>query len=159
MPERDAQSPTGRLIAPEHANFILSQCADVTLILDDDLYVVKALCAFDFDSSAIKNWRKLPFAQLVANDSQPKLEYLFADNCAAPGAKGRWRHLNMKTNTKPDLPLLLKYFCFHDDGGLTQVICARDLRPLLGIQERFQREVELIDREKSELEEKLKHRQ
>ncbi len=156
MSDRNGDRDIGFFVSPEHASIVLLQCADVTISLDENLRVERFFCTFDFDASKLRQWVGKRFQQIVAKDSQSKLEHLFADNCASSVGDARWRHLNLRVDGKPRLPLLLKYFCFDDKHGVTQLICARDLRPIIGMQERFQREVDLMGQENSKLEQKLK---
>jgi len=118
--------------------------------------VERVFCSYDFNLRNVGQWTGALFRDCVARDSRSKLEYLFDENSARADVNGRWRHLNLYLDGKPKLPLLLKYFSFDDAHGVTRLLCARDLRPLLGMQKRFQREVDLLGHENSKLEQKLR---
>lgn len=156
MREYDPKTDLSLFVPPEHAQAVLMQCSDVTFLLDAVFRVERVFCAFDFDVQNVAQWTGELFSDCVAPDSQSKLEYVFWENGVLSGGEGRWRHLNLCIDGKPDLPLLLKYFSFDDEHGVTRALCARDLRPLLGMQKRFQREVDLLGHEKSALEQKLR---
>ena len=156
MSDRDVETDLSLFVPPAHAQAILVQSADVTILLDAVFRVERVFCAWDFDTPKIGQWTGEIFSDCVAPDSQSKLQFLFWENSATSASEGRWRHLNMYVDGKPDLPLLLKFFSFDDEHGVTRLLCAQDLRPLLGIQRRFQREVDLLGTEKSKLEQKLR---
>mgnify|MGYP001792640440 FL=1 len=156
MSERDVETDLSLFVPPEHAQAILAQSADVTVLLNEVFRVERVFCAWDFDTPRIGQWTGELFSDCVAPDSQTKLQYLFWKNSATSDSDARWRHQNLCVDGKPDLPLLLKYFSLEDEHGVTRLLCARDLRPLLGIQKRFQREVDFLGNEKSKLEQKLR---
>ncbi len=127
-------------LTSERAQIVLSQCADLTIAVSFDMQVTGVLGSHDVDAADFQSWVGQNIAELVAPDSREKLRLLTDDNSASLDGEGRWRHLNFLTETGPDLPLLLKFFRFVNEGTAFHMICARDLRPMVNVQNRFQRE-------------------
>lgn len=141
------------------AQVLLMHASDFLMRLSADLRVLKVTCSGDFDRSLVAEWEGRAFDDIVAPDSAMKITRLFSDNSAVQGAEGRWRHLNLKIGAEPNLPVLLKYFRFSEEDAVVNMICARDLRSVLGMQQRFHREVDAMERRMSKLQALLKTEQ
>ena len=124
----------------ERAKIVLQQCADLTIELSQDMDVVSVMGSREVDPTVSNGWIGKSLLELVAPDSRPKLDLLLADNSAYTNGEARWRHLNLQVDGQPNLPLLLKFFRFVNEGTAFQMICARDLRPMVSVQRRFQQE-------------------
>ena len=124
----------------ERTKIVLQQCADLIIKLSQDMEVVSVLGSREVDPAVSHGWIGKTISQLVAPDSRKKLDLLLADNSAFTNGEARWRHLNLQVDGQPNLPLLLKFFRFVNEGTAFQMICARDLRPMVSVQRRFQQE-------------------
>ncbi|MEM9277652.1 MAG: helix-turn-helix domain-containing protein [Pseudomonadota bacterium] len=118
---------------------LLGQCADLTILLSNNLTVTDVLGSPDFDGEILQNWKGQRLETLVARDSLGKLAPLLEDNAATKTNETRWRHLNFVVEGTSDLPLLTKFFRFANEGTAHHLICARNLGPSLDIQQRFMR--------------------
>lgn len=127
-------------LTSDRAQVVLGQCADLTLFISYDMEVTGVLGSHEIDGSDYQDWVGQKLEDLVAPDSREKLSLLVDDNSASLDAEGRWRHLNLVKGGEPNLPLLLKFFRFVNEGTAFHMICARDLRPMVEVQKRFQRE-------------------
>lgn len=102
------------------------------------MVVLDVACSGSVARRSIEGWEGRDFAYLVSEDSQSKIEILLNDNSAMRGIGGKWRHLNFLSAHSEELPLLIKFFRFAHEGTATNLICARDLRPLSNAQEQWQ---------------------
>lgn len=123
------------------------QCSDIVLNLSHDMVVVDVACSGSVPRSYIEGWDGRDFAALVSKDSKPKIDLLLNDNSALRETGGKWRHLNFLPNHAAELPLLIKFFRFPHKQTATNLICARDLRPLSDAQKQWQNQQNLMQQE------------
>ena len=142
-------------LSTEDVHAIVLHCSDLTLQISDQAKVEAVFGSDELDGASFKDWIGSDLSSIVTPDSLSKVTDLLNDNAASPFSEARWRHLNFKSDTHPNLPLLVKFFQFERDGAQIGLICARDLRPVTRMQEQLQRELLSLERQMEEYRQKL----
>ena len=135
-------------VSSNAAKTIVLECSDLTLLLSDDLTVRDVYCSPPLDRALFVNWIGQKIHSVVSKDSTMKLANVISDNAALPSSERVWRHLNFALSTTKDIPLLVKYFAFNEGDNPLHLICARDLSPVLEMQQRVQSELTRLSRER-----------
>jgi hypothetical protein len=136
LPERFSAMPD---LDPLKVGAVISQMVDMVMFLSpmQDILEVRtwgALADFRCDT-----WAGQGFATVLAPDSRSKLAMVLeTDATVAPDAV-RWRHVNLRCSEGETLPVLVKYFVLGEGEARVRMIVARDLRPTVSMQTRFQR--------------------
>ena len=125
-------------LSAQQSQSLAFQCSDIVLNLSPDMVVLDVACSGSVARRSVEGWEGCAFSSLVSTDSQPKIDILLEDNSARRDISGKWRHLNFLSSQNEDLPLLIKFFRFVHEGTSTNLICARDLRPLSEAREQWQ---------------------
>lgn len=139
-------------VSANDAAVLVVECADITLELSDDWVVRGVHCPSGLASEQFEPWAGQALKEIVSSDSLPKLPLLFGDNSARADSERRWRHLNLTTDTGAVVPFLLKYFMFEGVIGPVHVVCGRDLRPIVDMQNQLQNELIALQGKQEELE-------
>lgn len=128
-------------VSSKEAETLVVQCSDLTLVLSPEMTIEEIFCAPSLDAVRFDPWIDRDLRSIVSPDSWIKIDGLIGDNSASPGSEGAWRHLNFEMEPNVSIPLLAKYFAFEEGDRLVQLICARDLSPVLEMQQRLQKEL------------------
>ena len=129
------------------SSILIQQCSDLTFKLSSEFEILGIHCSTGFRTEAFVGWIGKSFHQIVSVESTRKLDRLFADNSASVLSEGRWRHLNFVADDGSNLPLLLKFFRFVNEGTAAHLVVARDLSPVVDAQRRFVKEQSVLEQE------------
>ena len=115
---------------------LIAASADIALVVDGegvilDVAISRAELSSEFAGSA--SWRGQPWADIVSEDTQPKVRSLL-DEVAAK-SPSRWRQLHHPSANGPDIPVL--YSVARLPGQERFVAVGRDMRSLAVLQQRL----------------------
>ena len=139
-------------VSASDAAVLVVECADITLELSIDRVVRGIHCPSGLASEKFEPWAGQALEEIVSSDSLPKVPLLLADNSARADSERRWRHMNLRTTSGAIMPFLMKYFMFEGMIGPVHVVCGRDLRPIVDMQNQLQNELIVLQGKQEELE-------
>lgn len=136
LSERFASIPG---LGPSKVGAVLSQMVDMVMFLSpmQDIQEVRSWGALaDFRCDA---WEGESFASVLAPDSRSKLAGILETDAAQAPETVRWRHVNLRCPDGDTLPVLVKFLVLGEAEDRVRLVVARDLRPTITMQTRFQR--------------------
>jgi len=124
---------------------LLVGLADILIKLNDAGKVVSIIDTAGITSGTETGWTGKTLAAIASPESVTKIEKLIAGE--APGDEAApWRHINLLTTDKSNIPLLVKYFAISAGPSELRFVAGRDLRPLQQVQARFQQAAAELER-------------
>lgn len=124
---------------------LLVGLADILIKLDPLGKITSVIDTAGITSGAETGWIGKTLPAIASSESVAKIDKLISEDAPGDGA-APWRHINLLTADRVNIPLLVKHFSISAGSIQLRFIAGRDLRPLQQVQVKFQQAAAELER-------------